>query len=123
MTRILTLLISLIGFAIADEPDFKDITAAQTAKMMEAKKPPVIIDIRTLAEFKKGHIKGAKLIDFRKDFEANLSKLDRNQTYIFHCQSGGRSTQSLPVWKKLGFKNAYHLKSGYLGWLRISRSF
>ena len=118
MIRILTSLTLLTSFIHADELVIKDITAAQAAKMLKAEKPPVIIDIRTPEEFKNGHIKGAKVINFSKDFEKNLSKLDRNQTYIFHCLSGKRGTRSLPIWKKLGFKNVHHLKSGYLGWTK-----
>lgn len=116
MTRILTLFLFLTVFSSANESIIKNISPAQASKMLKAKKPPVIIDIRTPEEFAKGHLEGAKLVNYRKDFKKNLAKFDRNKTYIFHCQSGGRSTHSLSIWKKLGFKNVHHLKSGYLGW-------
>ncbi|MGC6425761.1 MAG: rhodanese-like domain-containing protein [Akkermansiaceae bacterium] len=118
MTRLLAFFFLFASFAHAEKSIFKEITPREASRMLKAKKPPVIIDIRTPEEFKNGHLKGAKLVDYRKDFEKNLAKLDRNQIYIFHCRSGGRSTQSLPIWKKLGFKNVLHLKSGYLGWTK-----
>ncbi|MFP6881875.1 MAG: rhodanese-like domain-containing protein [Roseibacillus sp.] len=45
-----------------------------------------------------------------------MGKLDRNKAYLVHCRSGGRSTNSLGVWKKLGFKRVYHLDGGFLAW-------
>ena len=47
-----------------------------------------------------------------KDFAKKLAKLDREKTYLMHCRSGGRSTASLPVWNRLGFKNVLHLSGG-----------
>lgn len=113
---VISTLVMLMTFAQAEDTTIKNVTPEQAEKMLKEKKVPVIIDIRTLGEFSKGHLKGATLIDYRKDFSKKLAKLDREQAYIFHCQSGGRSTQSLPVWKQLGFKNVSHLNSGYLGW-------
>lgn len=116
MIRLITLLLACTFIAHGETSTIKDITPEQVALIMKGQMAPIIIDIRTPEEFSKGHLEGAKLINYRKDFEKNLAKLDRDKRYVFHCQSGGRSTQSLPVWKKLGFKKVTHLKSGYLGW-------
>jgi len=103
--------------ADAGEAKVKNVSPKEAQALLAKKAPPVIIDIRTPAEFAQGHIKGAKNIDFKNpDFEKKLSKLDRNKSYVFHCKSGGRSTKSLTVWKKLEFKNLYHLDQGILGW-------
>lgn len=118
MIRTLIFFILLTSFIPAADLIIHDITAAKAAQMLKAESPPIIIDIRTPREFQKGHLKKAQLVDYQKDFEKKLSKLDRTQTYIFHCQSGGRSTRALPVWKKLGFTKVHHLKSGYLGWTK-----
>ncbi|MEN8849319.1 MAG: rhodanese-like domain-containing protein [Akkermansiaceae bacterium] len=107
---------ALLSIAPSFAEEIKDVTPAEAQARLKEEKPPVIIDIRTPAEFKKGHLKGAKNINYREDFEDNLAKLDPSKRYIFHCQSGGRSTASIPTWKKLGFTNILHLKSGYLGW-------
>lgn len=94
--------------------------APATAKLLEEKaagKRPVIIDIRTLAEFEDGHLEGARQIDFlRDDFEEKIAKLDRATPYLIHCRSGGRSGRSLATWKKLGFKRIYHLDGGMNAW-------
>jgi len=95
----------------------EDITPAKAKVLLGMKNPPMAIDIRTPEEFAKGHIKGARLINFfGEDFEKELAKLDPKKAYVMHCKSGGRSAKSLPIWNKLGFTKVYHLKSGFDGW-------
>jgi phage shock protein E len=77
----------------------------------------VVLDIRTPEEYKTGHIAGAVNVDFKgKDFADKVAKLDKEKTYVVHCQSGGRSTKSLETFKKLGFKTIVHLDNGFGGW-------
>tara|TARA_B100001057_G_scaffold126402_1_gene125274 strand:- start:5070 stop:5441 length:372 start_codon:yes stop_codon:yes gene_type:complete len=94
--------------------------AGQASKIMSApnkEKRPTIIDIRTLGEFKAGHLESAIHIDFLKeDFPAAIQKLKRDKAYLVHCQSGGRSSNSLELWKTLGFTKIYHLDGGFLAW-------
>ncbi len=91
--------------------------AALLLSAKEARTRPVIIDIRTPGEFREGHLKGAQLIDFLgDDFSGKIAKLKRDRPYLVHCRSGGRSSQSLAIWKKLGFKRIYHLDGGMLDW-------
>lgn len=77
----------------------------------------VVLDVRTPKEYAEGHIAGAKNIDFRApDFEKQLSTLDRSSHYLVHCASGGRSTQSLEIFKKLQFRSIVHLDGGLKAW-------
>lgn len=77
----------------------------------------VVLDIRTPEEFKAGHIAGAKNVDFlAKDFAEKAGALDKNATFLVHCQSGGRSTRSLETLRKLGFKSIVHMDGGFSGW-------
>ncbi|MBM3881686.1 MAG: rhodanese-like domain-containing protein [Verrucomicrobia bacterium] len=76
-----------------------------------------VLDVRTPAEYRAGHISGAKNLDFNAaGFEERLAELDRNQAYLVHCASGGRSTKSLAVLRKLGFKSVAHLDGGFRAW-------
>jgi len=91
------------------------------AKMKKDRKI-VVVDIRTPDEFADGHIKGAININMNdKDFAKKLAKLDRKKTYLMHCRSGGRSSASVPVWHRLGFKNVLHLSAGTLGWVKAGQ--
>lgn len=95
----------------------ENVTPTYAQTLLEEKEPPQVIDIRTKKEFDEGHIKGAKQIDFfGTNFEKELDKLDKKKRYIMHCKSGGRSGKSLSIWKKLGFKQVYHLNTGFDGW-------
>jgi phage shock protein E len=76
-----------------------------------------ILDIRTPEEFAEGHLAGAVNIDFNApDFESRLAAIDKSKTYLVHCRSGGRSTKSLDIFKKLEFKSITHLDGGIQAW-------
>ena len=93
-------LLATAGLLPADEKAPKESTsivhldapgAAKLLATKDAKKRPLVIDIRTPEEYKEGHIKGARLIDYlADDFSSKLSKFDREQAYLIHCRSGGR---------------------------------
>ena len=73
-----------------------------------------VLDLRTPGEFVAGHIAGATNVDCRaQDFAARLEGLDRNQPYLVHCGTGRRSTNSLPEFAKLGFKQIIHLLNAH----------
>ncbi|MEI6713974.1 MAG: rhodanese-like domain-containing protein [Verrucomicrobiota bacterium] len=87
------------------------------AAALIAEKKITVIDVRSPEEFADGHIQGAKNIDILDDkFESGLSALDKTQPFLVHCASGGRSTRSLEVFKKLGFSHIYHLDGGVNAW-------
>ncbi len=77
----------------------------------------VILDIRTPAEFKSGHLKDAVLIDFySKDFSKKMNALDKNKTYLIYCRSANRSTKALDRIKDMGFAAVYNMGQGVIGW-------
>jgi rhodanese-related sulfurtransferase len=102
------------------EPDsIKHVTAKEAAKYLKANPDTVVLDIRTPKEYKAGHLAKAKNIDYYEDdFKSDLGKLDKSKTYLVHCASGGRSSRSLAVFSKLGFKSVVHLDGGYKGWAK-----
>jgi len=77
----------------------------------------LLIDVRTPQEYQAGNIQGAINLNYHDDnFEAELEKLDKNQTTYIYCQSGGRSGKTLHKMKTMGFKEVYELKTGYSSW-------
>ncbi len=90
---------------------------SKQANKLIAEKKVVVLDIRTPEEFKAGRIGGATNINFRAtDFEQRIDGLDKSKSYIVHCASGGRSTQSLATFEKLSFRSIYHLDGGFKAW-------
>ncbi len=96
---------------------FRDVTVEEAAALLEKEDDLVVLDVRTPREFEAGHLKGAKMVTFGgEDFERELAKLDRKQTYLMHCASGGRGSKTLEVMKRLGFESVLHLQEGFNGW-------
>ena len=77
-----------------------------------------LIDARTPAEYKSGHIYGATNIDFYQveNMKITFDNLDRNQPILIYCAAGGRSNKTGVLMKEMGFKQVYELSSGINGW-------
>ena len=79
----------------------------------------VLLDVRTPKEYQEGHIQGALLLDYySSDYVERLKALDKKKTYLIYCRSGNRSGKSLAIFEKLGFRRAYHMDTGVIGWAR-----
>lgn len=116
MSTVKRILAILFLVAVA-HAEVTEVTVEEAAKTLKKNPKIVVVDLRTPEEFKKGHIEGAINVNFNsEDFEKKLAKLDRDQSYLMHCLSGGRSAASIPIWEKLGFKKVLHLKAGKMGW-------
>jgi len=100
----------------------ENVDATAAAALLADGEEIVVLDIRTPEEYAQGHIAGAVNIDFKGEgFASELAELDRDQRYLVHCRSGGRSGRSLPQFEKLGFHSVYHLDSGLLGWIEAGQ--
>ncbi len=88
---------------------------AKTALMMLSENDKIkIVDVRTQDEIKEGSFPGSLKIDFLENsFKTKISKLDKKDTYIVYCRSGGRSAKAVSMMKDLGFENAYNMKDGF----------
>jgi rhodanese-related sulfurtransferase len=76
-----------------------------------------LIDVRTPAEVKKGHLKGAKNLNlFDDDFKQQLEKLDKEKPVYVYCQVGGRSGECAAMLKEMGFKNITDMDGGFGKW-------
>ena len=127
------MLVGMMGSSVlGDEPkpgkpskkaaSIKDISAVEAKEYLTKDAPArdkvVILDIRTKKEYRDGHLKGAKNIDFLKDdFKKKLAKLDRKRVYVMHCRSGGRSGRAKKVFQELGFEKVLHISDGYQAWV------
>lgn len=80
------------------------IAACSAGSPQELDPDAVIIDVRTPEEFAAGHLSGALNIDFNgEDFEAQISKLPKDGTYVLYCRSGNRAGQALTMMNGLGY--------------------
>lgn len=117
-----TLVLALIAPMSAESEAVKNVSVAEAAKVLGERKDVVVIDVRTDAEFKEGHIAGAKNIDFLDaDFAKKIGELDKSKTYLVHCAAGGRSTKSLNSFKSQKFSSILHLNEGFKAWVAAGK--
>jgi len=99
---------------------YKNIKPAQARKLIKENKDNpnfVILDVRTEREFKNGHLKNAKNIDFfSNSFQDSLKKLDTSNMYFIYCKGGNRSSKALSQMKEMGFQKIYNLLGGITRW-------
>lgn len=77
----------------------------------------VLLDVRTEEEFKAGHLRNAKNLDFyMESFQENLDELDKRKKYLLYCRSGNRSRQAMFLMRDLGFEEVYNLANGIISW-------
>ena len=62
-----------------------------------------IIDVRTPAEFKNGHIKNSKNIPLQQ-LQSEMKKLDVKKPIITCCASGARSASAKSILQQNGFE-------------------
>ena len=75
-----------------------------------------VLDIRQKADYAKGHIPGAKQVDFSQwAAPENLAKLPKNQKIVVVCYTGTTATQAAAGLRMLGY-DAVSLKGGMNGW-------
>ena len=78
-----------------------------------------IIDVRTLAEYDKSHIRGAVNVNFFKShFRENLRalNLDTSKTTLIYCETQHRSLFVAKKLYKEGFHNVIDLDRGMMHW-------
>jgi thioredoxin 1 len=81
----------------------------------------VILDVRTPGEYNGGYIANAVNINYNDpSFEREITKLDKNKTYLLYCLSGKRSGSAMDYMLKNGFKNVSNLDGGILAWQSVN---
>ena len=110
----------LPSLSVQDSTRIIAVSAKEAANLIDkhnGDKDFAILDIRTPGEFQSGHLPKSIPIDFySKTFVDQLSRLDKEKTFLIYCRTGNRSTKSLEIFKKLKFQKVYHMASGISAW-------
>jgi rhodanese-related sulfurtransferase len=77
----------------------------------------VVLDVRSMNEFKDGHIVNAINIPLNS-LNTNLKQLEkhRDKPIVAVCRSGSRSGSACRLLKKQGFEHAKNLRGGMMAW-------
>jgi phage shock protein E len=99
----------------ADAPAAGTITPEQVAALLASDNAPVILDVRTQAEFEGGHIPGAINIP-HTELPARVEELaaDRDSEIVVLCERGGRARSARAVMAAAGFERVLDL-TGHMG--------
>lgn len=87
-------------------PIYKNLKLEEFEKQLMNDSEAVILDTRTNAEYRSGHLQNAINIPNIKE---NLTSLDPEKHYYVHCRSGGRSAIASQILSRSGFKYVYNL--------------
>ena len=93
------------------------VTPPMAIRLMNNHDDALIIDLRTVADYKGGHIKGAKnspLNDFAKDVETYSN--DKDKQVLVYCNSGNTATRAIKLLKNAGFEKINNLDGGIAAW-------
>lgn len=119
MKNTLVLAILLLIFGCESTPQKQNIQLKPTEFASKLKNSDVLLlDVRTVEEFKSGYIAGAYNYDYYEtaSFESTLNQLDKSKIYLLYCRSGGRSNNALSMMQRMGFKHLFELEGGILAW-------
>lgn len=98
----------------------KELSATQASELIQKNRDNpgfVILDVRTSEEYSQGHIENAVNIDVKSDsFPDELQNIDKNDTYLVHCRSGGRSERAVSIMEEMGFTDIYEIGGGFSEW-------
>ncbi|HHU84702.1 MAG TPA: rhodanese-like domain-containing protein [Clostridiales bacterium] len=122
MKRIIPLLLALLIFASCtatdEQPkaDYRQVTMDEAVSMMETESDYIILDVRTLEEYKDKHIPGAICIPNETIGTDDIPELpNKEQLILVYCRSGNRSKQASAKLAALGYTNVVEF-GGIISW-------
>lgn len=77
---------------------------------------PVVVDVRTDAEYAGGHIAGSLNIPL-SHLAGRVAELPAGQPVVVHCEGGYRSAIAASIMQKLGRTDVHDLVGGFKAWL------
>ena len=89
------------------------VTAAGLKAALASPDPPFLLDVRTLGEFERGHVKGAKNIPV-DELRWELESLPKDRKIAVYCRSGYRAHLALRILKGRGFTDVVNVTGGHV---------
>jgi len=99
-----------------DKIQYRRISAEEAKKMLDENSNTLLLDVRTRAEFLRGHIPGAISLpsnELRSRAETELP--DKDALILVYCGSGKRSVNAALILISMGYTNVYDF-GGIMAW-------
>lgn len=97
-------------------PEVVHISVADLAKRMKAGETPLLIDVRSAAEFEVSHLPGARRADQVEEALATLKQTPKDREIIVYCSIGYRSSHMADKLKQYGFEKVRNLEGSIFEW-------
>lgn len=80
-------------------------------------KNPLIVDLRTKSDFDRGHLDGARHLDFlHQNVESFFEGVDRNKSVLLYCSNGTRCKSMIRLLSAYGFVDLHFVDNGIGLW-------
>ncbi|MDC9719703.1 MAG: rhodanese-like domain-containing protein [Gammaproteobacteria bacterium] len=114
---VLALLLTLSVLLITERRKAAPSVSPQQATVMSNGEDALLLDIRTPADFKAGHVIGAKNIPFA-DLTKRITELEKHKDkpIIVICKTGQTASGAANVLKKAEFTNVHRMAGGMAEW-------
>lgn len=90
-------------------------TPESLAQALDSDQPPLVVDVRTLAEWNDTHIEGSLHIPLT-ELEARMREIPKDRDLIALCRSGYRSSIASSMLERHGFTSVTDAEGGILAW-------
>lgn len=108
-------MLNILKKLFISEKLYKDVNTDNFKTLMT--KDAIILDVRTLDEYKSGKISKSKNINIASlDFMKKVASLDKSKNILVYCRSGARSARASKMLTKIGFTNVFNLSGGVMAW-------
>lgn len=92
--------------------DYKQVNVDKVRELVENNN--VIIDVREIGEYARGHIKGAINIPL-SELRNRIKEIPKDRTVYLHCRTGQRSYNATLALQNLGYDNVVNITGSFLG--------
>lgn len=103
MKKLFIILSFLVCCACTSKAEYQQITCNEITSDM------IVIDVRSGAEFKFGHLDNAINIDVDNLNSDSLKDISKDSKIVVYCQTGSRSKDASEILLNMGYKNVYDL--------------
>jgi rhodanese-related sulfurtransferase len=103
-------------FGFLFRKNYEGISAANAQQLIAQNPDIVLLDVRSSAEYKSGHLPKAIHIDISSAaFTQRMSQLDKSKKYLVYCLSGGRSARACSLLSEQGL-TVTNMEGGISRW-------
>ncbi len=97
------------------DSDYGNVDVVEARELIGEKGELVVLDVRTVSEYERGHLEGAINIPVEA-LSGRLSELNQNDELLVYCRTGNRSTTAVGILSENGYDRIYHMDGGIVAW-------